>query len=117
MNSQQGLAEVLYPRIVDDIREASVTTVELAEITGVRERQVQNWASGTNRPSGEARNRLLELNYIIGLLRDVYTTEGIEIWLHGRNRDLAGRRPIDMLKSGDFEEVLQLIDQLVHGAT
>lgn len=111
-----ALAETLYSRIVDDIRASSISSGELAEITGVRERQVHNWASGANRPTGSARERLLEVNYIISLLRDVYTAEGTEIWLRGRNRALDGRRPIDLLRDGDFETVLQAIDRLVHGA-
>jgi transcriptional regulator with XRE-family HTH domain len=113
----QGLAESLYSRIVADIREASLTSSELAEITGVRERQVQNWVAGTSKPSGSTRDRLLEVKYIVDLLRDVYTSEGIEIWIHARNRSLGSERPIDLLRGGEFREVLDAVERLTAGAT
>ena len=44
-----------------------------------------------------AANRLLQLHYVSQLLRDVYTHEGAEIWLHGRKRSLDRRRPDPIL--------------------
>lgn len=118
MSASQSLAESgLYSRIVENIRAGSVTSAELAEITGVRERQVQNWATGANRPSGATRDRLLEVHYIVGQLQEVYSPEGIDIWLHGRNRTLDGRRPIDLLREGAFEDVLNAVERLTTGAS
>ena len=60
MSRSHALAESgLYARLVDDLREAVLTNAELAEITGVKTRQVQHWASGAHRPQGEAKDRLL----------------------------------------------------------
>lgn len=108
--------EGLYARIVDDIREAAMTTAEVAEITGVDERQVYNWAAGASRPKGRNRDRLLEIHYILKQLREVYTQEGADIWIHGRNRTLNGQRPIDLLVGGDFEPVLLAVERLRTGA-
>jgi hypothetical protein len=117
VGASQGLAESgLYARIVQDVRAASVTTAELAEITGVRERQVQNWVSGANRPTGPTRDRLLEVHYIVEQLLGVYSPEGIDIWLHCRNRTLDGQRPIDLLREGQFEDVLHAVERLATGA-
>jgi hypothetical protein len=107
---------VLYARIVDDVRDGSVTTAELAAVTGVGERQVLNWASGRARPHGSNRDRLLEVHYIVKQLRDVYTPEGVDIWIHARNRSLAGQRPIDLLLEGDFRAVLDAVERLATGA-
>jgi len=49
-------------------------------------------------------------------LRDVYSRERSEIWLHGRKRSLAGRRPIDLLAKGAYQEVLDAIERLNAGA-
>ena len=106
----------LYGRIVDEIREAALTTAEVAKITGVDERQVYNWAAGASRPRGEKRDRLLEIHYIIKELRDVYTSEGTDIWVHARNRSLSGQRPIDLLIAGEFQPVLHAVDRLRTGA-
>lgn len=114
---QSGLAETgLYARIVSDVRDTALTTAEVAEITGVRPRQVQHWLAGSHRPQGDSKERLLELHYIVDQLRDVYTSEGVDIWIHGRNRNIQGRRPIDLLVDGEFETVLYVVEQLKSGA-
>ena len=106
----------LYARIVDDVRQAALTTAEVAEIIGVDERQVYNWAAGASRPKAENRDRLLEIHYILQELRQVYTEEGADIWIHGRNRSLNGNRPLDLLVAGDFEPVLLAVERLRTGA-
>lgn len=116
MADSRPLVDLAYRQIVHEIRSASVTASELAEMVGVRERQVQHWASGTYKPQGEAKDRLLEVKYIIDLLKDVYRPEGIDIWLHGRNRSLDGQRPIDLLRVGRFRPILEAIERLTHGA-
>lgn len=105
-----------YARIIEDLRETALTAAEVAAIAGVKERQVQHWAAGTHRPIGSKRDRLLELAYIVERLRDVYRPEGIDIWIHGRNRDLGGQRPIDLLKQGAFSTVLDAVERLETGA-
>ena len=93
-----------------------LTAQEVATIVEVQPRQVQHWASGGHRPQGKARERLLELDYIVELLTEVYDEEGIEIWLHGKNRSLGGRRPLDILVDGDFDVVLEAVERLTSGA-
>jgi Antitoxin Xre/MbcA/ParS C-terminal toxin-binding domain len=105
----------VYAHIVEDLRQSAVTTDELASIAGVHSRQVQNWAAGRNKPQGQNRDHLLELHYLVKRLRDVYQPEGVEIWLHGRNRDLDGQRPLDLLRAGEFEAVLSAVERLVDG--
>ena len=111
-----GASELLYSRVVDDVRDGGLSVSEMAELIGVAERQVRNWSAGANTPSGRNRDRLLQLHYVSQLLRDVYTAEGAEIWLHGRKRSLDGRRPIDLLAGGEYEEVLAAIERLQSGA-
>jgi len=111
-----GSAEAMYPRIVEELRGRLFSANELAILTGVSERQVQRWASGASKPDGDSRTRLLEVRYIVDQLREVYTEEGTEIWLHGRNRALKGRRPLDLLEEGQVEPILEVIEQLHVGA-
>jgi antitoxin Xre/MbcA/ParS-like protein len=105
----------VYARIVEGLREGALTTDELAAVIGVHSRQVQNWAAGRNKPQGNNRDLLLEVDYLVKRLRDVYQPEGVEIWLHGRNRDLGGRRPLDLLGEGHFEAVLSAVERLIDG--
>ena len=114
-HAHEVVPSTLYRHVVADARRAGLHAAEIGEITGVSERQVQNWANGTSRPNGLSRDRLLELKYVIEQLSDVYTDEGIEIWLHARNRGLGGAKPIDYLRDGKFELVLTLVDRLAGG--
>jgi transcriptional regulator with XRE-family HTH domain len=109
-----GAGSPLYRHVVADARRA-LSLAEIGKITGVGDRAVQNWARGTSRPDGASRDRLLELGYVIEQLSDVYTDEGIEIWLHARQRALGGQRPLDLLQQGQFEEVLAVIERLAGG--
>jgi uncharacterized protein (DUF2384 family) len=108
--------ELLYVRIVEEVKDGGLSNVEIAQLIGVAERQVRNWSAGSNTPSGRNRDRLLELHYVIRLLREVYTREGAEIWLHGRKRSLSGRRPIELLENDESDAVLNAIERLRAGA-
>jgi DNA-binding transcriptional regulator YiaG len=117
VQATEALAESgLYAQLVADLREGVLTNSELAEITGVKTRQVQHWASGAHRPQGEAKDRLLELHYIVERLRDTYTAEGADIWIHGRNRGLDSQKPIELLAAGKFKQVLAAVERLASGA-
>jgi len=106
----------VYAQMVNDVRSSAVTVAELANLTGVSERQVTNWANGSSRPSSASRDRLLEVHYIVELLGDVYDDEGVEIWLRGRKKSLGGQRPMDLLLAGEFEEVRMAVERLRTGA-
>src|ERR1700752_159093 len=99
---------LVYTRVVADARRG-LTVSEIGGITGVSERSVQNWAAGKSRPAGESRDRLLERKYVIEGLADVYEDEGIEIWLHSRQRSLGGQSPLELLREGRFDEVLDAV--------
>lgn len=112
---QQTQAEGVYARLVEEVR-AALTAREVAEVAGVGERQVHYWSAGTSRPRGGPRERLLELHYLVGNLLDVYTPEGVEVFLHARNRELGGRRPLDLARDGEFAPVAEIVERLRAGA-
>jgi uncharacterized protein (DUF2384 family) len=104
----------VYRHVVSDARKA-LSLGEIADVTGVKLRSVQNWVAGATRPEGPNRDRLLELQYVIEQLGDVYDAEGIQIWMHRPQRLLNHQKPIDCLKEGQFEAVLQVVDNLAGG--
>ncbi|MGC8628369.1 MAG: antitoxin Xre/MbcA/ParS toxin-binding domain-containing protein [Acidimicrobiales bacterium] len=104
-----------YRDVVVRARRA-MSTEELAKVVGVQPRQVGHWVAGAHRPQGQARQRLLDLGYVVEVLGDVYDDEGVQIWLHGRNRSLGGRRPLELLVEGDFSTVLAAAERLASGA-
>lgn len=92
-----------------------LSTAEIGGVAGVTERSVQNWATGKSNPEGPARDRLLELNYIVEELADVFEDEGIEIWLHSRQRSLHGKTPLELMRAGEFQAVLDVVERLAGG--
>lgn len=105
-----------YPLVVEQIRAAGLTLADIASATGVSERQVQHWSAGSSRPRDVSRDRLVDVLYLMQQLAEVYKPEGVDIWLHARNRSLEGERPIDLLGRGDFEPVLAAVERLKAGA-
>jgi DNA-binding transcriptional regulator YiaG len=101
-----------YLRIVEQVTRTGISQRELGEAVGASTRTVQNWASGQAAPRGASRERLLDVQYVMEELRDVYTDEGIEIWLRARNRNLNGERPIDLITRGDVDTVLHEAQRL-----
>ena len=117
MSPEPAASGFSFPSLVEEIRHSGLTAAEIGRITGVRERQVQNWAAGSSRPASDARDRLVDIHYIVRLLKDVYRPDGVEIWLHARNPELSGRRPIDLLEEGKFEPVVEGVLRLQAGAS
>ena len=106
---------VTYVQVVNDVTRSGVTQAELASAVGAAARTVYNWASGHNAPRGLVAERLLDIHAIVELLSDAYTEEGIDIWLHARNRNLDMQRPIDLLKEGEVDQVLDQAKWVVGG--
>ena len=104
-----------YLRILEEVTGSGITRSELSRAVGAAERTVQTWAAGTSKPTGLRAQRLLDIQMIVQLLSDTYTREGIRIWLNSRNRNLALRRPIDLLEAGDIDAVLEEADRISGG--
>ena len=75
------------------------------------------WHDGepcTCKDDSHAASRCADL--IEGLL-DVYTREGVGVWLTGAHRLLDGRTPADVLRDADgLDRIEALLDQLRSGA-
>lgn len=109
--TRQRRAGETYARIVDDIC-GVLSARDVAHAVGVGERSVQNWRAGTTRPQGPAREALLDLYYLMTVLNDIYTPEGVEVWLRGRAKPFAGQRPLEVFASGERERVIALATQI-----
>jgi len=108
-------SNVSFMRVVGDVTDTVLTQGEFAHAVGANERTVQNWTRGQTKPRGATANRVLDLSYLVGELREVYTDEGIEIWLKSRNRNLELQRPIDLLSEGKVDEVLAEVGRVLGG--
>jgi hypothetical protein len=103
-NEEHG--SLTYLRIVEEVTESGITRAELGKAVGAAERTVHTWVAGTSTPTGVRARRLLDVQLIVRMLSDVYTQEGVRIWLNSRNRNLGLERPIDLLAEGQIDAVL-----------
>lgn len=113
--SDRDRGNVTYMRIVDDVTRSVITQAELASAVGASVRTVQNWTRGGTSPRGTTATRLVDVQHLVNELRAVYTDEGIQIWLRSRNRNLDGRRPINLLAEDEIDTVLDEVQRVIGG--
>lgn len=66
---------------------------------------IDAWLAGDR-----ASTRVQVPDEVEALLRSLYMPEAAEAWLHGHNSHLAGARPVDVIKLGGVEEVLDALN-------
>lgn len=113
----EGRVDPQVARLVAVAKErGNLSAAEIAEIVGVGTRQVQNWAAGNGAPATSKRLRqLLDLVYVLDLATEVFNEEGATLWLHARNRQLHGERPLDLITNNETDIVINLLDRLADG--
>jgi hypothetical protein len=82
---------------------------------GTRPETISRWNTGRNQPQGDSLHKLLELEFIVQRLMELYTPEEARLWIFGRHKALNGERPADLILQGRSDEVLKAIDQLAEG--
>jgi transcriptional regulator with XRE-family HTH domain len=82
----------------------------LAEALGVSPAQVSRWQRGQGiDPINAERLDLLEL--AMSFLLRLYEPESAERWLNGLNPHLRNRRPLDVIRKGETQELLVALRQ------
>jgi hypothetical protein len=97
-------------RLVDDFGNNRV-----AELLGVSRSQPSRWRRGLEGIGSVNRRRLLDLDYVLGRLLQVYPRRQAEIWLTSYNAHLGGR-PVDVLRLRGVVDVIAAIDAEAEGA-
>lgn len=100
--------------------EAEICSVSFAELERALDVMASAARAGIS-PRSISRPALTALFRAYETLADVYTPEGVEIWMHARNMLLDARRPFEILTdpqliTRDYFLVQNVIEQLVSGA-
>ncbi len=104
-------------RYIDELREVGgLKGTDIANIADVSTATVSRWSTGKLSPHPRTQLVLSDLHYIVGRLRDYYTSEEIRLWLFARHPQLGGERPIDVINDGRSEEILDVLERLDSGA-
>jgi len=90
----------------------NLTAAHLAEATGGDPSSARRWLRGTRAPSGVHAVRALELTSLVERLAQDMQAAYILIWLIKPIQRLDGRRPIDVIRDGDYRSVARLVASL-----
>ncbi len=90
-------------------------SIDIANIIGSRPETVSRWNKGKAFPRHEAEKLLLELEYIVEQLSDIYEPSEARLWLFSPQKLFNGQRPVDLIQNRKTEEIMGALDQLRDG--
>ncbi|EFD77679.1 conserved hypothetical protein [Mycobacterium tuberculosis T85] len=61
------------------------------------------------------KQRLIELAYVADALAEVLPRDQANVWMFSPNRLLEHRKPADLVRDGEYQRVLALIDAMAEG--
>jgi uncharacterized protein (DUF2384 family) len=103
-------------RRLESIQEkAAMRSADVANVLNVRPETVSLWSNGKALPRASTERQLLDLEFIVDKLADIYAPHDARLWLFSRQRLLQDRIPADLLEQGRVDKVLTAINQLLHG--
>ncbi len=88
----------------------------VAELLGVSRSQPSRWRSGKEGLSEESQRALLDLDYVIARLHQVWMPDVARIWLSSANPRLGGGTPVEALRQRGVADVIAAIDAEAQGA-
>ena len=88
---------------------------EVANILNVRPETVSRWNKGKALPHAATEKQLLELEFVIDKLTDIYEPHDARLWLFSRQRLMNDQIPAEMIQQGRVDEVLATVNQLLDG--
>lgn len=92
--------------------------VEVAAALGVDRRTVFRYRTNSSVPSPEVRARLGKIREIAHLLNAVFAGHDAQLeWLYSPVPLLRDRRPIDLIREGELDEVLSVLAGIHTGAS
>ncbi len=92
--------------------------VELASALGVTPRSLLRYRNLASVPSRPVQARLEKVRQISHLLGEIFENQESEMgWLYAPVTMLRGRRPIDLIRTGELDKVLAVLAGLYSGAS
>src|SRR6266478_5372577 len=79
---------------------AAMRSIDVANLLGIRPETVSRWNQGKAFPRSDAQRTLLDLEYIVEQLADLYSPQEARLWLYSRQRLLEGATPAELIREG-----------------
>lgn len=103
-------------RILEELKtEGGLQGKDVANIVNVSPATVSRWTGGQATPDLHTQTVIATLAYIIRRLADFYEPSEARLWLNAKHPLLHDARPIDLIRRGDSEAVLAVLDRLDAG--
>lgn len=93
----------------------AMRSADVANVLNVRPETVSRWNNGKTLPHASTERLLLELEFIVDKLADIYEPHDARLWLFSRQRLLQDRTPAELIQQGCIDEVLTAVNQLLDG--
>lgn len=94
-----------------------VNTADLARVSDTNPRSVARWKADAATPRRDAEERLLELRAVVDLARRVMRDDAARFWMRSPNPDLGYEKPLDLIATGQYQRVVDLLLALAEGVT
>ena len=108
-------ASALASTVSSAIERLGLTYEEVGDIVDASARSVARWTSGQVVPQRLNKQRLIELAYVADALAEVLPRDQANVWMFSPNRLLAHAKPADLVRDGEYQRVLALIDAMAEG--
>ena len=104
--------------LLDHLYEGDVVdTADVARVSATNPRSVARWKAESATPRREAEERLLELKAVVDLTRRVMRDDAARLWMRSPNPDLSYEKPLDLVRDGRYQRVIDLLLALAEGVT
>ena len=90
----------------------AMRSVDVANLLNARPETVSRWNQGKAFPRPDAEKMLLQLEFIIDQLSDLYEPQEARLWLYSPQRLLGNRSPADLIQEGRSQDVVAVVSQL-----
>ena len=104
--------------VVESVHESfGLSYTDVASALGVNRRTLLRYRNKLNIPSPKARAGMEKMREIRYLLHEVFNGKSAENeWLYSSVPLLRGRRPIDLMREGELDQVLSVLAGLYSGS-
>lgn len=96
-------------------RKGAMRNTDVANLLGAAPDQVARWDQGRGFPLPDARKRLVDAEFIVDQLSDIYEPEEARMWLFTPQPRLGHAVPADLIQQGRTDEVQAVLNQLLDG--
>lgn len=100
-------------RKLESIRtKGAMRHIEVANLLGTRPETVSRWNQGRAYPHASTEKTLLEFEFIVDQLSDLYEPNEARQWIFSPQKHLEGSSPAELIRDGRIDEVRRLVNQL-----